>query len=63
LLQVLLLDADSLPLINPEQLFHAEPFATSGNLFWPGAPAAAEDTKGVYILSMNTCNNLLRYSP
>jgi hypothetical protein len=34
--QVLMLDADSLPLLNPEQLFHSEPFASSGNLFWPG---------------------------
>jgi hypothetical protein len=40
-LQVLMLDADSLLLINPEQLFHSEPFATSGNLFWPGEPAGS----------------------
>ncbi|WIA35119.1 hypothetical protein OEZ86_003600 [Tetradesmus obliquus] len=33
--QVLMLDADSLPLLNPEQLFHSEPFAAAGNLFWP----------------------------
>jgi hypothetical protein len=56
LLQVLILDADSLPLINPEQLFHAEPFATSGNLFWPGEPAAYAANKQVFYYW--NCNGL-----
>ena len=34
-LQVLLLDADSVPLIDPLELFESEEFQTSGNLFWP----------------------------
>eukprot|EP00775_Hariotina_reticulata_P003263 gene3263-3541_t len=33
--QVLLLDADSLPLIDPVELFSTEEFQSSGNLFWP----------------------------
>lgn len=31
----MLLDADSLPLRNPTELFDSEPFVTHGNLFWP----------------------------
>jgi hypothetical protein len=45
-LQVLMLDADSLPLLNPEQLFHSEPFVTAGNLFWPGRHGSSRITAG-----------------
>jgi hypothetical protein len=47
-LQVLLLDADNQPLRNPEPLFDAAPFRSTGGMFWPdwcrpgaelGAPA------------------------
>ena len=34
-MQVLMLDADNIPLLNPEALFDAEPFASAGCLFWP----------------------------
>lgn len=33
--QVLLLDADNLPLVNPDFLFDSEPFARHGQVFWP----------------------------
>lgn len=33
--QVLLLDADNLPLVNPEFLFESELFARHGHVFWP----------------------------
>lgn len=33
--QVLLLDADNLPLLDPAQLFELKEFATHGSLFWP----------------------------
>lgn len=33
--EVLLLDVDNLPLINPEALFEDPMFAAAGNLFWP----------------------------
>ena len=33
--QVLLLDADNQPLRNPEPLFDAEAFRSTGGLFWP----------------------------
>lgn len=32
---MLLLDADNQPLRNPEPLFDAEAFRTTGGLFWP----------------------------
>lgn len=35
---VLLLDADSVPLINPESLFDSEQYRESGAIFWPDAP-------------------------
>ena len=35
ILQVLLLDADNQPLRNPEPLFDAEAFRSTGGLFWP----------------------------
>ncbi|GBF93630.1 alpha-glycosyltransferase [Raphidocelis subcapitata] len=33
--EVLLLDADNLPLVCPDSLFEGEDFKTAGNLFWP----------------------------
>ena len=36
-LQVLLLDADSMPLVHPEQLFDDPRFTQYGALFWPDA--------------------------
>jgi hypothetical protein len=60
-----MLDADSLPLINPEQLFHSEPFATSGNLFWPGEPLRTRCfihtgvLQPTFALSTPACDTLL----
>ena len=34
-LQVLLLDADSQPLLDPASLFELESFTQNGNIFWP----------------------------
>ena len=34
-MQILYLDSDSLPLINPEELFEWEGFQTHGTTFWP----------------------------
>ena len=34
-LQVLMLDSDNLPLVNPETLFESKGYKKHGNLFWP----------------------------
>jgi hypothetical protein len=34
-MQVLVLDSDSLPLVNPETLFESTSYKKHGNLFWP----------------------------
>ncbi len=33
--EVLLLDADSMPLMHPDELFASDQYAAHGNLFWP----------------------------
>ena len=37
--QVILLDADNMPLNCPDRLFDTEQYKAHGNLFWPGARA------------------------
>ena len=43
--QVLLLDADNQPLRNPEPLFDAEAFRSTGGLFWPDWCASSRLTQ------------------
>ena len=35
MLQILYLDADSLPLLDPGLMFEWQPYKESGSLFWP----------------------------
>lgn len=41
-MQVMLIEADSLPLRNPEDLFETEQFKEHGSLFWPGHWSAVQ---------------------
>lgn len=41
--EVLFLDADNVPVVNPEFLFEAEQYQKTGALFWPDLPIAERD--------------------
>ena len=41
-MQVILIEADSLPLRNPEDLLETQQFKEHGSLFWPGHWSAAQ---------------------
>jgi hypothetical protein len=63
-LQVLLLDYDCTPLINPTALFEGPHMALHGNLFWPDLPDGGETRppikKGAEALGMNSTQALVR---
>lgn len=50
-LQVLFLDADCMPLLDPEFLFEWPEFKEKGNIFFPGAVAAAASAAAVFFSS------------
>ena len=53
-LQVLFLDADSQPLVDPENIFSQSAFQDHGSLFWPDYQAAGEEDVG-----FSTCQALI----
>ena len=54
-----MLDADSMPLVHPDELFASKAFVRHGNLFWPGKSwlfGGAHGKGSLHVTALWLCN-------